>query len=730
MADTVKIVGGGDLDGAVLQGAATEATLLLLVKQLGGAGSATGAKVANIAGKNPNLKSVNDLAKESKGLVDEFKNLKEQHETLSGASKLFAAQLIVGSDKFANYTAAFTGYMAQFGEGFALLAKGIQLLVNQIDNQIVEFRKLSMVGADFGNSIFDSRYAAINAGLSLEEFSGQVQSNSKMLALLGGSTTAGARRFQSISREIQLNSQPVFSKLGITMNETNDLMTDYLDIQTSIGRGQKMSNAQLVQGTKNYIMELDLLSRITGISRKELAEEQKRLSIDPSFQSVMASMGKDAAENMSKFVSGFKDSPAIQAGFKDLFTFDGGAITEEGQRLQNIFGAEIVDLVRKVKDNSISLEEANLVFNKMTDSANNVSDAEKLLIGQLIAGKNSQFIVNAELLRLGNRGAKTAEAIKQQEEATRSGQKAVTDFSSQITKFTNALITLFKPLIEFATNGLAKLTEFIGGITASINGLGKLEQNLLLVTGALGTIIGTMLAYKAGKAVVGGAKNLLVGGGSNPASEVLTGLGKNSGIGAGLKGLAAGLKAFGGVGSVAIIKGAGVLALVIGILGGGAFVGLTLIAAGFALTGMALSRFATGLGEVAAIDGANLKSVASGAKELAMAMGELAGGGLKQGLSNIFTLGKGGPKEFAKNLNSALDSLDKSKIESYTVALNNLSTSFSGLNNNMSKGMSAANKSSTDKMDELNMTMKNVLAVLETGTRYSKQTASNTMELS
>ena len=80
------------------------------------------------------------------------------------------------------------------------------------------------------------------------------------------------------------------------MNETTDLMTDYLEIQTGLGRAQDMSNDQLVAGTKKYITELDLLARITGQSRKEAAEEQKKIANDKTLRLAMASMGEVAAQ--------------------------------------------------------------------------------------------------------------------------------------------------------------------------------------------------------------------------------------------------------------------------------------------------------------------------------------------------------------------------------------------------------------------------------------------------
>jgi uncharacterized protein YgfB (UPF0149 family) len=710
----VKIVGGGELDGATLQGAATEATLQQLVKAVGGAGSSTGAKVTAAAAQAP--KNVAQLAKESKGLVDEFKNLRKQHESLSTAGKMFVGQLIRGTDQFSNYTAAFTGYIQQFGEGFALVAKGIQMLVSEVDAQVKEFRKLSQVGADFGNSIFDSRYAAINAGLSLEEFSGQVQSNAKMLALLGGSTIAGARRFQAISREIQLGFQPTLSRLGISMTETTDLMTDYLEIQTGLGRAQDMSNDQLVAGTKKYITELDLLARITGQSRKEAAEEQKKIANDKTLRLAMASLGEDASRELQTVLAAFSNDPEIQTAIKDVFVFGGSAITEEGMRLQQVMSG-IVPKIQQLGQ-GLNAEEFLVAFGQNAKIANRNTQAQGMLLSRITASGSSFFNLDGALLKHGKMAEKVTEAQKEQAAAMASNNKRVADFQSAMTKFTNSLINLFSPLLEGATKALSYFADMISAVTTPLSKVEGFGKAVVLVTTGLLASYAAFKTYQMGKGLVKGVTSLASGGGGGGGggSKVLEGIGKGGpGIGKSLEGLAFGLKAFGS-GSLLILKGAAILAGVVALLGAG-------VGTAFALTGLGIMVFAKGLKSVAEIDGENLKNVAAGTKDLALAMTAMASGGLASGFANLFGAG---PKNFAKNINATLDSLDKSKIESYTVALNNLNSSFAGFNNNMSKTMTAGAKSSTDKLEELNTTMKEMLAELQGQKRFVRQTAENT----
>ena len=714
----VRIEGGGELDGAILKGAATEATLQQLVKQLGGAASPTGARVTAAAAQTP--KNVQQLAKESKGLVNEFKDLKKQHESLSTASKMFAGQLVKGTDKFSNYTAAFTGYIQQFGLGFELLGKGLQLLASEVDAQIERFRQLSMVGADFGNSIFDSRYAAINAGLSLEEFSGQVQSNAKMFALLGGSTMGGVRRFQAISREIQLGFQPTLSRLGLTMNETNDLMTDYLDIQTGLGRAQDMSNDQLVQGTKKYITELDLLARITGQSRKEAAETQKQLANDKTLRLAMAAMGEDAGRQLNLVLAAFKDDPEIQTAIKDLAVMGGSALTEEGMRMQQIMG-DMVPFAQRLGEGTMNAEDFLKAFGQSAKVANKNTQAQGRYLQQITASGSSFFALDGALLKQGNLAARLAEAQQKQTNATNSGNKGISDFSSAMTKFTNSLISLFGPVLEGAAWGLSKFADLISAVANQIPKIDGLGKTIVQVGGGLLALYAGIKTYQVGKGVLGGVKNLMSSGGAGGGAsaggaggKVLESIGKSGGgLGASLKGIAMGLGAFA---NPKVLVGATFLGLSITLIGAG-------IAAATWLMGGALEKFGDGLGKVASIDGNNLKNVAAGTKDLALAMGSMASGGMASGFANLFGAG---PKDFAKNINATLDSLDKNKIESYTVALNNLNSSFAGFNNNMNKTMTAGTKSSTDKLDELNMTMREMLTELQGQKRFVRQTAENT----
>lgn len=716
----VIVEGGGELDGAKLKGAATEATLQQLVKALGGAGSAAGSAAQNLGRQAP--KSLSELTKETKGATRAFNDFKVKHNAAREAIQDFSVNIIKGTDKFGDFTSSLTGYISQMGFGYALLGQGLQRLVDELDLQIVRFRQLSMVGADFGDSIFASRYAAIDAGLSLEEFKGQVESNAVTFALLGGSTIAGVRRFQSMSRVIQRELQPTFSRLGLSMSETNDLMTDYLEIQTGLGRAQEMSNDDLVSGTKSYIQELDLLSRVTGMSRKEASEALKAQQKDRNVRSLMMSMPRELQAQLGGMLASINaTSPQIADAVKELVITGGAPISDTAKGLL-LVDQNLGTMARGLRDGSVTQEEFSQALQRAAIRAKEqgaAMGANNALIGFM---GNEIVTVGAELAQFGKFAEARAEVEKDQLKASQTGSKSVADFSSQMTKLTNSLIALFSPFMEMVTAVASVLTSVVSGLA---NMISKSEGFGRVLIGLAGAGIAAAVALKAlsvGRGMVGGVKNFFKGGGGGGrpgggGSQVLEGIGKSGGgVGVGLKGLASGLTAFA---NPVVLLGAAGVGTAIALIGAG-------IAGAAWLMGGAFSKFADDLNKFNSIDGQNLKSVASGAMALSGAMATFGVSGIAAGFGKLFG---GGGESLAKNINATLDSLDKDKIDSYTTALNGLSESFAGLNSNMTKSISASGKSSSDKLDELNMTMRSVLEELQTGKRYQKRTAENTEEL-
>jgi len=729
-----------ELRDGIIEGAASEATLQQILAKIGADGK--GAKEATAMAK-----SMNEVTKSAKNASTSFDQHITYHKKFSSVIQDFGINIVKGTDKFGDFTSSLTGYMSQFGLGFALMAQGIQRLVDELDQQIGVFRDLSTVGADFGDSIFGSRMAAIEAGLALDVFTNAVKKNADTLALLGGNVNMGAKRFTAVSRVVQRDLQPTFSKYGVTMEETTQLLTDYLEIQTGLGDAQKMSNDDLVRGTENYVKELDLLARTTGLSRKEASEALKLQQQDKVLKSLMMSMTKEQQLRLGGMLAGIeKTSPEMAAAIKELVVTGGAPISDNAKSLA-LINPRLLTLAAGLKDGSVSNAEFGAEMRRTAEIAQEQgktmgqTNALATLLGSGLFG------AGAEMSKFTKFMEGSAEAIEDQRKAEESAGKVVTDFSNQMRKLMNQIIAAISPFlygIELFMAGITKVVSLLntGFIKGLISFAAIIGVVLVGLKGLAVVVAATKAAYafsrsgnvmstgkqaamglydKAKGFVMGGGSKAPAGGGgggggSSSASKVLEGVGKGGPtIGASLKSLAGGLAAF-GVKGPAIVAGAFFLGTSIALIGAG-------IAGAAWLMGTAFSKFADDLSKFNSIDGQNLKSVASGTMALSAAMATFGVSGIAAGFGKLFG---GGGESLAKNINATLDSLDKGKIDSYTTALNGLSESFAGLNNNMSKTVATTGKNSSDKLEELNSTMKAMLSELQNQKRFVKQTAENT----
>ena len=729
-----------ELRDGIIEGAASEATLQQILAKIGADGK--GAKEATAMAK-----SMNEVTKSAKNASTSFDQHITYHKKFSSVIQDFGINIVKGTDKFGDFTSSLTGYMSQFGLGFALMAQGIQRLVDELDQQIGVFRDLSTVGADFGDSIFGSRMAAIEAGLALDVFTNAVKKNADTLALLGGNVNMGAKRFTAVSRVVQRDLQPTFSKYGVTMEETTQLLTDYLEIQTGLGDAQKMSNDDLVRGTENYVKELDLLARTTGLSRKEASEALKLQQQDKVLKSLMMSMTKEQQLRLGGMLAGIeKTSPEMAAAIKELVVTGGAPISDNAKSLA-LINPRLLTLAAGLKDGSVSNAEFGAEMRRTAEIAQEQgktmgqTNALATLLGSGLFG------AGAEMSKFTKFMEGSAEAIEDQRKAEESAGKVVTDFSNQMRKLMNQIIAAISPFlygIELFMAGITKVVSLLntGFIKGLISFAAIIGVVLVGLKGLAVVVAATKAAYafsrsgnvmstgkqaamglydKAKGFVMGGGSKAPAGGGgggggSSSASKVLEGVGKGGPtIGASLRSLAGGLAAF-GVKGPAIVAGAFFLGTSIALIGAG-------IAGAAWLMGTAFSKFADDLSKFNSIDGQNLKSVASGTMALSAAMATFGVSGIAAGFGKLFG---GGGESLAKNINATLDSLDKGKIDSYTTALNGLSESFAGLNNNMSKTVATTGKNSSDKLEELNSTMKAMLSELQNQKRFVKQTAENT----
>jgi hypothetical protein len=363
---------------------------------------------------------------------------------------------------------------------------------------------------------------------------------------------------------------------------------------------------------------------------------------------------------------------------------------------------------------------------------------KKLISTQLGVG-NEFFNVAADSVKFRKFLGQSTQAIIDEQEKRKEltkGAKQFADASENLSSRFQKLLVPFQQGVDMIIGGLASIIGPESYIATTLDALGTkfndwfdgLEDSGKKWMGGLAIAAGVAAAALtafAGKKAVTGVSSYLTGGGPGgggkmPGMNIL----KSAGAGGGsvLSGAAKGISAFAAMGPKILI-GAGIIAGVVAILGAG--VGLGALAAG-----KGLQSLAEGLNSFQNVDGEKLKDIASATGKLSLAMAQMGSGALKGGVSGF--VGKifgGGSENFAKNLNKALDELDKSKIDMYATSIENLGNAMTNLRGGMTGTMTTTASATGDKLDQLNNTMEQILMAMSDNNRYSRITSQATTEM-
>lgn len=208
----------------------------------------------------------------------------------TGAVKGLTKEFVFGGDRVSDFSGHILGASSR-----------LQNLVEYLDDNVDQFRSLSQVGAGFNNSIFDMMTTAGMSAMRMDEFYRVVQDNSEVLRMLGGTVTQGAKEFGQLSRTMRQGDlgDRLFD-LGFTIGDVNDGLMNYIQVQALQGRLQGMSDRALIKGSQDYLVEIDKLSKATGLSRDALLEQQQALGNNAKFQALLSRASADGADNLSK----------------------------------------------------------------------------------------------------------------------------------------------------------------------------------------------------------------------------------------------------------------------------------------------------------------------------------------------------------------------------------------------------------------------------------------------
>lgn len=355
MAEKVFVKGGGTLDGAQFDNAATEATLKDLIKAVEKLKPGSGA-------------AVNSVAQKSQGIQPSI--VKETNNSINAVGD--AAKKAAGG--IGSMAADTTKFLAS--GAFALLGSGLIFLKDTIYKSMDTLRDTAKNGASFNGSLLELNRSAAMSGMNLDDYSKFIGQNKQTMAMFGGTVTEGAKRMGEMAKDIRKSDVgEQLQALGVSTDDINNGMAQYVAQQSAAGRLQGKSQAEITKGAGEYLKNLGELSRLTGESVDALAAKQNEEQREARTAIATANMSEEAKKT---FTDSMVFTAASNKDFANSFKNSISGIPDETAEFMMANNKEYAEAVRKVqRGEAVSREEMAAamagnatLFDKLAKSTN------------------------------------------------------------------------------------------------------------------------------------------------------------------------------------------------------------------------------------------------------------------------------------------------------------------------------------------------------------------------
>ena len=300
-------------------------------------------------------------------------------------------------------------------DGLSLLGVKLSDLGKTADFNVGIFKQLSQTGAGFGKSVIQLREAALAANMPILDFVDLISTNSTTLARLFGSIMDGMPALQGFTTALRERTRNELAEFGLNMEETSEFLVTQLEIQRATGMAEKLRNQDLVSTTVEYAKQLTKLSKLTGVSVKELDEQNRAAAVNGTFQATLAGMDKEQADKIRLLNAQLeKTNPAFAQLLKEQVAF-GVPITDTSKMMSVLSQGALPDLMQGFVNGNVSMEEfvnksrgiSNLINTDMAKSIAQagmvgLSGADEALGAFATAAGNVSQTVNTQIEKQGD----------------------------------------------------------------------------------------------------------------------------------------------------------------------------------------------------------------------------------------------------------------------------------------------------------------------------------------
>ena len=253
-----------------------------------------------------------------------FANYQSGSTAFKTANDIASQQLTYLNEKIDVATNAFAGasvavgiMFGPLGLGVAAVATGIGKVVGEIykkknemeklrldiitteaDNLTKSFNSANNAGALFAGGMGEFRKQAATAGLTQMQFGKMLAENAESLRRFGGTAGGAIAKYSEANKLVMSKFGTQLMALGMSVDDIAAGTASYMGILGMAGNTQKVTAAEIAEGTKNWLKNIKAISMLTGEDAKKAQARAEKAALNSQIQ---GKLREEAGGDTKKF---------------------------------------------------------------------------------------------------------------------------------------------------------------------------------------------------------------------------------------------------------------------------------------------------------------------------------------------------------------------------------------------------------------------------------------------
>jgi len=347
-----------------------------------------------------------------------------------------------------------------------VVAEGSKFVIDQLQKTVNTFNELGQVGGLTADGMTGLQRQFLASGMSLDGFKKSVVDNAGALAKFRGTVGQGAEDFSKIVGGIvDSGAGTELRRIGYSADQIGETTASFVAMQNRLGMTQGKTNAQLTKSSVEYAKELDILSKITGQSRKQAQAQIDSALSESRFRSTIELMNRNNQQGAAKELTFFQNQVSnvndeLGQAVRDISSgvYDSEAVLKFVRA-----GVDLESVVSGIKDGSLKANDAITQLQKSTRAV----EQEQLEFAQYVKEGESPFPNLAKQLEFNTaqleNGRLTAKKVQ---DAQVEGQDKLTNSAVEAQV---AMEQMTRQLANFGFGAMPAATDAVVLFTDSLN---------------------------------------------------------------------------------------------------------------------------------------------------------------------------------------------------------------------------------------------------------------------